>query len=374
MSPRVPLLSALPLLALVLLAGCFGKPQLSQKVQEPPYVPAPVATESASGVLIEMPVTDVRVYADMALLEDRSRYPASLRDAVSRGIAIGVLRPTRLDETFDPDRPLTYGEFRAWTLAYQSALLGYGMVPTGGAEMPTLPQANAKPGEARSKEAGSKEIDALKAGMKKLTSPMSPEKLMVLPVEMGWEGHMLAEKRPLTREELCALYVFLSKQEDKARALSREEIEGMNPSGDAMNMDESLSQFKDYTALGQWSQKYVALAYKDGLLQNLFRLTPNRLTVDDGFSPSRPVSRADGMVLLHHLYGRLPVQTAQTDVVSKPTDSSNKLPVSSTVKVPSASDKAGQPALGVQPVGRVQAVRESGPGFSRQALRVSGPE
>jgi hypothetical protein len=190
---------------------------------------------------------------------------------------------------------------------------------------------------------------------------MNPDNLMILPSEMQWDDHRLTEIHPVTREELCALYVFLTRQEAAARSLSTDAIESATPGqtqtdADSLNLDEALSQFKDWAAIGPWARRYIAIAYRDGLLQRIFGLTPNRLTVDEGFHPQQPLTREEAIVFLHTLYGHTALA---------------KQALQSPIRQP--APPAPEPNT-PQPISNLKTMQETGPQGTRSAVQITGPE
>ncbi len=331
---------------LLLFSGCFGQNPKAVSIQEPPYIPAlPSAAEQE--VAHDIPVENIQVFADLLEFSDESRRHPQLREAVSHAITLGVLKPTSLQSRFDPDRTISYGEFRTWTLAYQSVLTGYGMV--------TTPDKSSKPSSSGS--SGNPQTIPASTPL----NPMNPTNLMLLPSEMAWGDHKLADSSPLSRQELCALYIFLSGKENQARKLKPEAVEAMTPSGDALNIDEAFSQFKDYAAISPWARPMVALAYKDGLLQKLYGLTPNQLTIDNGFSPTKEASRENAIVLLHQLYGHL-----------KPVATPPVPPKSQTAK-PGPAQNTPTAVPTSTPVKSFRATQEKSPVGSKRTVQIHVP-
>lgn len=317
----------------MLLSGCqLLQSAPTEEIRQPPLIPEPVGSQPVTSDVPASQPTFIGTYADLSELDDASQYHPQLKAAVSQALQLGVLKPMNPEERFEPQRPVHFGEFRQWTLAYQSAISGKSAKP----KETNLPPA---------KELVNFSQPPAPDGI----NPMDPQNLMVLPSSVSWAGHTLTESRSLTRQELCALYVFLTRQESKAQALTAEQIEASHPGqskmgGEDINQDEALAQFTDYQGISRWAKRYVALAYRDGVLQQVFRLTPPQLTVDTGFSPTREVSREEAIILLNQLYGR-----------AKPV-------------------KNNPTAEPIGPVSHLESVREFGPNGSRTAIRTSRPE
>ncbi|HEY9687805.1 MAG TPA: S-layer homology domain-containing protein [Coleofasciculaceae cyanobacterium] len=356
---------------LTMLSGCFDKPKNALKVQEPPYIPALPQPEESEEAPKPLAAMDIRAYADLMELGDTSRHHPKLADAVSNAIRAGVIRPATLDERFDPSRAITYGEFRTWALSWQNALAdaGYGIqVSSNGKSLNRnqAPKANAD--EPR---------ELIPSRHNVLGDPMNPEKLMILPESPEWGSLRMNPNQPLNRETLCALYVFLTQQEAKARALTPEKIESAAPGTNELNTDEALSEFKDSSALSPWARRYVAVAYQDRMLQHIFRLTPDKLTVDDGFSPQRTISREDAVVLLDRLYGKFRVSAPRP---TGPTEATEGLLPAETLNgteprqlLDTPGTQSGRIKSTAAPVASRTTYTETAPGYSRQADRITSP-
>lgn len=326
------------------LGGCnLMQTSTPEPVKEPPLIPEPVAptenTDSDSAAA-NQPKT---LYEYMAELGDASRHNSLLREAVSKAIEVGVLKPTSPQERFEPQKPICFGEFRDWAIAYQQV----------SAPMPSV-----------SMNSG---ISAESSGLIGGIADIPTSKLKIPPASMSWGGHSVTASHVLTRQELCALYIFLSNQDEAVRKMSNDDIEAANPAHDPMSPDEALSQFKDYASIGPWARRYVATAYQDGILQKIFNLLPLQLTGDEGFLPTKEISREEAILLLDSLYG----QNAHipSNTLIKASDSLT--PKGNTV---SSMHGSTEQMSGPVPVGKLESIRESGPHGSRSAIRVNGPE
>jgi hypothetical protein len=345
----------------LLLSGCGGSIVPHEKIKEPPYVPAlaehsVTPTQENNGVGLS-----TGFYADLMDDQAAASWHPKLKDAVNQAVRLGILRPQGFQENFDPDRAITYGEFRGWVIDYQK-VLSAGQNDASKAS-PPLPQSEIDTPATVTPPAAS-------AG-ESLDSPMNPDKLLIPPSDMGWQGHQLAENAFLTREALCALYAFLKQKNGKAAQLTPEAIEAMMPPGQAEHGDETLGQFKDYANISDWAKRYVALAYQEKLLQEVFRLNPSRLTVDEGLLPQKALTRGDAMVFLNWLYGKKAATINPKNLPRlEPGDPASALtPATGTSGQNRASSPKALPALK-----SLQTMQESGPNGTRNALRVSGPE
>lgn len=338
----------------LLLAGCNLLPTSStDRIQEPPLIPEPAADTTATPSEMT-PKALVTAYADLIDFNDLSKHHPLLHDAVSTAIQVGVLKPASVTDTFNPQSPIQYGEFRTWAIAYLNATS-------------TPP--------ARSAETAPTETAGTPNPSPSTTNPMNPLNLIILPSEIQWGDHRLTDTHPITREELCALYVFLTQQETAARSLSADEIEATVPGQkqvdpDVANPDEALSQFKDWSAMDGWARRYVAVAYRDNLMKSLFGLTSTKLTVDEGFHPQQPLTREEAIVLLHSLYGQkaLAWQAAHPATTNPPQASAASIPSDNLpMGAPSTDDKP-------QPISHLKTIHETGPNGTRSAIQVNGPE
>jgi hypothetical protein len=325
------------------LAGCVNQPRLGQSVQEPPYIPnlpEAIAPLQNTEVPVSFSADIPGQYTDISSLGEDEPLKAAVRRAVQRG----VLKPSGPDARFNPESPVSYAEFRQWVLAYQTPLTDMEVrqerIEDGVRELlpkGTLPSSP--------KETG-------------VMSPMDPRKLTALPETLTVADRPLEGRYAITREAFCQLYVTLSHQEGKAKALSPEAIESMTPGGSKMDMDEAMQLFKDYATIPVSSRSFVALAYRDKILGKIFGLNPNRLTLEEGFGPKRPVSRAQAILLLDTLYG------------TKPVASMNSVSSGNVKPVDRKELESGMP----RPLGHFEAIQVKTPQGSRSAVRVTGAE
>lgn len=336
--------SAALILCVASLSGCFGPAKPEEKIKEPPFIPAPEAPPLKSGE--EIPALYVGAYADLMDYSDQTRHSPKLVAAVAHAIRIGVLTPNGVQDRFNAENPVTFNEFRQWTLAYQAAANG---TRTLKPEAPT--QGKNKP----------KELASIVKRIDDINSPMNPVKLSMLSAEPRFGDHALKAGQLLTREELCALYALLAKKQDAAAQLSPEALENAVPGGKAINQDEALAMFKDYPSISQWALPYVAIAYQDGILQKVFNLTGTRLTIDEGFGPDAHVSREEAILLLNHLYGFVKTPAPKVNQPEVKTEKAEKS-IDPGLRKPYAPD---DPAAEAQPLKRSKTMRESGPNGSR---------
>jgi hypothetical protein len=341
-------------LVLGLLSGCAGMRKTVSHPVEPPYIPDP---PSISGTLVpvELPSVseNIRNYADLLHLDEDSPYLPRLQSAVAHAITLGVLKPGSPTEKFDPERPVTYGEFRSWTLAYQSAVSGIGMMPTEGASLSDV-----------------EEMTALKTQVAAGASPdlaKIRERIKILPDKLGWGGHALVAANPLSREEFCALAAYLNGRDQEATALDKKKIDAMAPGGDGSTPDEAFRSFTDYAKVSAWAKPFVAMAYRDGFLRQAFALMPNTLTIEPGFQPQKAVTRRQAMLLLDDLYG---VMKPASEVLLPATDSA-----ATNVGSPTTNQAATAPASeSPNPISKLQRSRVVTPNGTRESLQISGPD
>lgn len=337
------------------LTGCTNPfEQKEEPIKEPPFIPAPEAP--AVETKEEIPALYVGAFADMMEYGDQGRHNPKLVEAVAHAIRIGVLKPIGVQDRFNAQNPVSFGEFRTWTLAYQAAAAGTSKLK---AETPS------------SEKNQPRELATIVSRTDSLNSPMNPVKLTMLPPEPRFGEHTLAPNRPLTREELCALYVLLAQKQEKVNTLTPDELDEIAPGSGSLNGDESLSMFKDYPAISQWAKPYVGLAYQDAILQKVFNLSGTRLTIEEGFSPTAIVNREEAILLLNQLYGHVkspaPVSSAPSTKPAKPLPSKGDPGMSGSYNPEAAKTTA-------LPLKNLKTLKESSPFGTRNVQQVERAE
>ena len=296
-----------------------------------------------------------QTYADQLALDNPHLYPIDLKEAVSHALLLGVLKPTSSQEPFGPAQPITYAEFRQWTLDYQTALYGTQALPNATTLADTVNIPTPKVNSA----------DTINA-----------EQLSILPEVLEIGKQIIQPNQPLTREAFCYLYFVLRHQEKQLSQLPISTMEAMTPNGENSDPAESLSQFKDYANISPWARPAVALLYQKNQLQPLFRKTPAQLTLEDGLGPKQPTTRAEAIVLLHWIYGSITPQATKTGDKTSPIpalthaslhipdyeNSSSKTPLSQTSTVPPV------------PFGQFKSLQESSSQGKRQFLRIDAAD
>jgi hypothetical protein len=366
---------------LTLFSACDLPGTKISPLREPPLIPSP---PEASAVIETKAACRIANFSDM---EEIHNFSPNLAQAVATALSMGVLKPATAQSQFEPEHPITYGEFRQWANDYQEAINALNQAATDAA--PNSPPPAAGP----------------------LTPPPAIAAHLgnstMLPAEMLWGSHGVREQSPLTRESLCALAVFLNGQDATARKLNPTQIETAQPSQDSGNTptegsestEGSLSQLSDYAQVSPWALKYVAVAYKNDWFQPLFNLSTAQITTAEGLHPSQIVTRGEAMLLLDLLYGHQKniASPSSTDKMMKPTGMQpnagdtlsptsmnpngnmglKSIGPSSQMKMSGrqssnnrAMDQYGQPV----PIGHLQSVQEKGPQGTRNAIQVSGPE
>ncbi len=340
------------------LSACDFPTLKSEPLREPPLIPsAPALSEP----VVAPPVAYASQYADTEAIQN---FSSNLPEAIRHAISLNVLRPATTATVFDPERSITYGEFRQWANDYQKVLSGQSLDPV------TAPAPANKQSDEASPQAKPTQPDT--AG--------DPDTL--LPAEMLWGSSGVREPSPLTRETLCALGVFLNHQDAKARKLSPAQIASSQPgqtssseggdSGDVPGDTEgALSQVADYAKISPWAQRYVALAYQNNWLETIFNLTPAQITSAEEFSPAQSVSRGEAMLLLDVIFGqRQPAQVRLSGNTSTLTSAKANTSADQSAKATAGQSQTERPL----PLGYKQTSQEQGPAGSRSTLQVSGPE
>jgi len=310
--------------------------------------------------------THVANYADST---DIQNFSPNLMQAVTKALRLSVLKPATPESRFEPDRPIAYGEFRQWANDYQNAINTAQHQGSATAFSPDSPPSPAGP----------------------MTPPPSMSVTATwLPSEMLWGNHGVREQTILTRETLCALAVFLSGQDNKARKLSQAQIAKAQPNSgqagtdpnDTGNTDGTLDQFPDYAKISPWALRYVALAYQNDWLVSAFNLSSANIIAGDGFQPTQPVTRGEALLLLDQLFGNQ--QTSLTPGSGQTSSSGNQAGPqtemskqsgnpSNGISSPAAASSMNKPEQPM-PIGHFRNTQESGPSGTRQAIRVSGPD
>lgn len=355
-----------------LLAGCFGNSQSVDEIKEPPFVPAVEAplTDSKQS---EIPALYVGAYADLMDYGDQTRHSPRLLEAVAQAIRIGVLKPDGVQDKFNPENPITFNEFRQWATAYQTAAAGALRLKPTESDPKTSAMGINQP----------KELAPMARQPDELASPMNPARLMMMPADLSLGLHELAKNRPLNREELCALYVFLAHKQDLASALTVDAVESSTPGGNTLQADEALSMFKDYPAISDWAKPYVAIAYRDAILQKAFNLTGTQLTIDQGFDPSAEVSREEAILVLNHLYGYVKNPAPRHNQEKEASNIDNRASdpglrghykPQETLTRPRAADSTTPGKTEPHPLKSLKTVQESGSEGSRNAIRMERAE
>jgi hypothetical protein len=362
---------------LTLFSACEWPGLKSAPLREPPLIPSPPAAASPAEAMLE---THVANFADQEAIQN---FSPTLPQAMAHALTLHVLKPATPQAQFEPERAITYGEFRQWANDYQNALI----------DMKT--QANAISGQ-----------DSAPAVAGPLAPPASIAAHLgnptLLPAEMRWGAHGVREINILNRESFCALAVFLNGQDAAARRLTSAQIASATLGPDMENSaieppdgnEGSLDQLADFDKISPWAQRYVALAYKNDWFQPVFNLSMAQITTAEGLHPAQAVTRGEALLLLDLLYGQHqpsanaahpaaswamspPMPTAPSRSQSKQEFQGSPMPPrfqqdGQTQMTPSKSDVQTLPKQPL-PLSHMQSIRENGPQGSRSAIRMEGP-
>jgi hypothetical protein len=372
---------------LTLFSACEWPGVKSAPLREPPLIPRPPELSQQAQSKAESRVAN---FMDM---EDIRNFSPALAQAVTTALGMGVLKPATAQTRFEPERNIVYGEFRQWANDYQDAVnaLNQSAMESAAANSPPPAAGPLSPPPALAAHLGNPTM---------------------LPVEMFWGSHGVKEQTALSRESLCALAVFLKGQDGVARKLSPAQIQATQPHPDngssAMegsdNADVPLSQLSDYSQVSPWALKYVALAYKNDWLQPVFSLSAAKIATDEGLHPAQSVTRGEALLLLDLLYGHpkslvnpQPADSLKSNMMQpnanapsqtlQPTGTTTGTTMAPNRGLKSIGPQTQPPITGLKsmqtpgqkpnppfPVGHMQAMQEQGPGGTRNALQVSGPE
>ena len=306
-------------------SGCFtsGR-QISETVADPPDVPileAEQVDDGESNPLLsdtsELASFELFTYEDIEKLPHSNAYHRLLKQAIEYSIDQGVLRKPAwagrsidaaiearmaqnqvTDKTvgeelptdavavsvpkpvkpilFEPDKPMTYGEFYKWHERFRVAIAEENKLP------PDI-KPDIKPETAE-------------------VPPETPPKKPQLPpgplnAKLDTHGVALTERSEITREQLCLLLALVQQQAETLSELDAQSVEGMRP--DDADVAQSLEHFKDYQSITPGLKRFVGYAYQNGMLRNLWGMTPVLLTEDRGFNPRQPITRGQALVLLY---------------------------------------------------------------------------
>lgn len=353
--------------SLLPLTGCSGNSQPSEKVNEPPFIPAAEAPTPPPEE-DDVPALYIGAYADLMDYGDQTRHNPKLVAAVSHAIHLGVLKPSGVHDRFNPDNPISFSEFRQWATTYQAAENASILKPAPS----NLP--NNLPNQEALTDSPKALLVPVAAQPESLTSPMNPAKLTTLPTHLQFGAHSLESNRPLNRQELCALYVFLSRKQQQASALTLDQIENTSPGSDAIPNDETFSMFKDYTAISNWAKPYVAIAYQDGILQKIFKLSGPQLTIDQGFSPLDTIDREEAILLLNQLFGHVKTPAPKEKPAPKTTQEKDSVSTDAGMRGHYQPETTMPQPKTTEPLKSLKTVTENGPNGSRTVQRAERAE
>lgn len=219
----------------------------------------------------------------------------ALVNAVQEGIKQGALTPPPYNKLkpvyFEPHTPITYGEFYTWALAFENPGFVEHLsqdIDNTLLEKESAAKGNTPKGQSEDPHSSSEPAN----------DPFNPNTTgLTLPLET--DGFNLMPDTPLTREALCLIYVILSKQEDKALALTADEMAEANP---VKNPVYALAEFADLESLSSNAKKYVALSYQDNVFKNALFLKPATLVRGAGFESKKALTRGEALIFLNQFY------------------------------------------------------------------------
>lgn len=206
-------------------------------------------------------------------VSDIEKAPESTRDSIKRAAGSGVIKLGK-DSAFNPDQPVTRGDFISWVAAVRK-------LPAATPKSPTFADVPAKNPNYQAVE------KAVKAQL--LSAPATKGK--------GKKPTFNAAKT-LTREELAEWYCKLTGEASMANKLTSAEVDeylSYNPAsstrGDKI--------FGDAAQISAASKKYVALANKHGILKQVFGTDPYDKNEQNTYLlPKQTVRRAQAIQML----------------------------------------------------------------------------
>lgn len=297
-----------------LLQGCSVGPipeqgQEADKMAMPPDIPEPPMSlgdatdpESPQARLVYQDVIDFELQLlslkpdeGNALTYEKLKFKQSqglaFIHAVQEAVRRQVLTPPPYDEHqpvyFEPQVPVVYQDFYTWLLGFADAR------PRSGE------QANATGFEGKAPTL-SEEGWELETGPESLSEEEALQRFGVsLPLEASDDAQSVLPGDTVSREMLCYLYARLSRQQNKAKRLTAADIEQASSGKSKIY---SLQNIQDRSNISPWAAKYVALAYQDGFLKNVFGLTPTAMVNGQGLQPKKAVTRSEAITFLYQFF------------------------------------------------------------------------
>lgn len=204
-------------------------------------------------------------------ISDLEKAPEGTRDSITRAARSGIIKLGK-EGAFNPDQPVTKGDFISWVVALRK-------LPAASPKTPTFADVPAKnPNyQAAEKAVKAKLISAPSKGKTKPTFNAS---------------------KPITREELAHWYCILTGETSMADKLTKAEVDeylAYNPASST----KGDKTFGDVAQLSSGTKKYVALANKHGILKQTFGTDPyDKNEQNTYFLPKQSVRRAQAIQML----------------------------------------------------------------------------
>jgi hypothetical protein len=170
-------------------------------------------------------------------------------------VRLGLLQPGQPDSVLQAQAPITQGTWGQWLLAYRDPSQSWEKV--------------------------------------------SPTQALIRAQSMGLVLPDIKVADPVTRLQVCQAYLQLT---DPPKA----QLEALDPSEAAPVMAdafETADQIKGWRWLTPPEQQAVLWAYQQGLLAQVFALTPQQLIEGSGLQAQQPITRGEALLFLNALLG-----------------------------------------------------------------------
>ncbi|MBX2860355.1 MAG: hypothetical protein KTR14_03915 [Vampirovibrio sp.] len=249
----------------------FDRPSVEIQVVEPPDIPAPPDANDIG--------EDAIVKADQL----RRQRKTLMKNAFERALELGIIHretlpsnmPENLSRLFDGDKPVTRGDFAQWLAASQ------GLKPVWSADRTFLDAAT------YGQRDGIIEAVYRRGWMKGVSTTKNP---------ISNPRHFHPEKH-LTRTEAAQIYWRVKTTGLTAPPITEDTILETLPQG-VENPRYSFGYFEDLQQIPKENQAAVALAYRDGVLTDVFEKTPDQLLAKDGLLPQQKLTRSEALLFL----------------------------------------------------------------------------
>lgn len=256
----------------------------------PNQPPSAVATEAGDAALEPqsnparpLSLSNTAYFKEIEALPDNSAWAGRIKGALSNAQKhYGLLYPKQAGDSLPLAQPLCRAQWAQWLQAtWQKAPLKAPLLPRYFDDVP--------PGDPQ-------------ASFVAWSVRVYPPKglLSLRPANSKQQAGVLFEpEQPISRQELCLLYARLIHQESLIASTTEADWqEWTPPQADPL---QTLDEAADYNQIAPWAKPAVALAYRNGVLQQVFNASPQSLS-QRGFLPTRPVTTAEALLFLETVF------------------------------------------------------------------------